>query len=101
MNGETASFTLQNVVTEPELFTTEIPAFSFDTVLETSPGVYSSDPQGNPPYISSSFTAEETSYEIVPDDTMSPGAEHLLHTWTVCQQILGSTLTNIETNLVG
>ena len=100
MNGQTVSFSINNVVTEPELHTVEIPAFSFDTVLETSPGVYSSDPAGNPTYITSFSTATEMTFEIVPDVTMVAGTQHLLHTSTVCQQIHGSVLTNIETNLV-
>ena len=51
INGEKASFEIDNIVAIPSLSTVIITPFTIESVIETSPGVYSIDPAGVPPYL--------------------------------------------------
>ena len=51
INGDKASFEMDNVVANPSLSTVIITPFTIELVIEASPGVYSIDPSGVPPYL--------------------------------------------------
>ena len=59
MNGETVSFDVQNIETTPALTTVMITLYGFQAMIETSPDVYVTDPNGNPSYLNRFLDSEK------------------------------------------
>ena len=78
MNGETVSFDVQFIETTPALTSVMITLYGFQAMIETSPDVYVTDPNGNPSYLNRIFDTDKQTFEIVPDNTMIPGYEHVV-----------------------
>ena len=64
-DGSTQSLDISNLIsTTPALTTVEVSALTFEPVIESSPGVYTTDPSGWPSNISLTQTSETNTFEI-------------------------------------
>ena len=57
------------------LTTVEVSALNFEPVIESSPGVYTTDSDGWPSHLSLTQTSETNTFQILQDSTLLPGTE--------------------------
>ena len=75
--------------------------YNFQAMVETSPDVYVTDPNGNPSYLNRILDNEKATFEIVPDNDMIPGYEHVIQVSAEAAFISGLTSISPEDKLVG
>ena len=63
------------ISTTPVLTTVEVSTLNFEPVIESSPGVYTTDPNGWPSHLSLTQTSDTNTFQISQDQTLVVGIE--------------------------